>query len=86
MRIKRFDITSDVFKMLFGGQRIDFEVERNPIPADAELVRVHTNLNESTPALVSLFYTSATFPDLPEGSIPKPTLIWLRQYHKEAAG
>lgn len=85
MRIKRFDITSEVFKMLFSGKRIDFEVERNPIPADAELVRVHTNLNEATLSVISLFYTSATFPEFPEGAMIESSRISIRQYHKESA-
>ena len=55
MRIKRFDMTPEVLKFFFSGERFDMQATVNPLPADAELVRVNTNQNESSPRVISLF-------------------------------
>jgi hypothetical protein len=69
MKIKRYDITPDLLKMFFSGERFDIQATENALPADAELVRITVNEHKSTPRTISLFYTSASFPDLPEGTI-----------------
>ena len=83
MRIKRFDLTPEVLKLFFSGGRFDIQVIENALPADAELVRIHTNQNESTPGAISLFYTSASFPDLPEGYLLDSERIVFTKYFKE---
>jgi len=83
MRIKRFDMTSELLRSFFDGKRRDIQATKNALPADAELVRIHTNQNESSPGVISLFYASASFPDLPEGSVPTPETIWFTEYHKD---
>lgn len=83
MKIKRFDMTPEILKFFFSGERFDMQATINPLPADAELVRVHTNHNHSTPQVISLFYTSASFPDLPEGQYMEPERILFTKYHKE---
>jgi hypothetical protein len=83
MRIKRFDMTPEVLKFFFSGERFDMQATENALPADAELVRVHTNQNESTPRVISLFYISASFPDLPEGSSIESERILFTKYFKE---
>ena len=83
MRIKRFDITPEVLKFFLSGERFDMQATKNSIPADAELVRVHTNQNESSPRVISLFYTSTSFPDLPEGSYMESERILFTKYFKD---
>lgn len=83
MRIKRFDMTPEVLKFFFSGERFDMQATGKALPNDAELVRVHTNQNESTPRIISLFYTSASYPDLPEGSYMESEIILFTRYHKE---
>jgi hypothetical protein len=86
MRIKRFDMTPDVLKFFFSGERYDMQATENALPHDAELVRVHTNQNESSPSVISLFYTSAAYPDLPEGSLMASERILLRKYFNNHQG
>ena len=83
MKIKRYDITLEFLKCILSGERVDIQTIRNPIPADAELVRVLTNQNLSSPRIISLFLTSASFPDLPEGTCLQAEGITLITYHKE---
>ena len=83
MRIKRFDITPEFLKMFFDGERKDLQATKNALPKDAELVRIAVNEYESTPRTISLFYTSASFPDLPEGSALEPERIFFTRYYRK---
>jgi len=80
MRIKRFDMTSEFLKQILSPGRKDFETTRNALPVDAELVRIHVDPFESTPGLISLFYTSQDFPDLPEATVPQSERIEFTQH------
>lgn len=81
MRIKKFDITTEVLKQFLAEGRYNIEIIQNAIPKDAELVRININPNESTPSIISLYFTSQSFPDLPEGSYMQSEKIELRQYY-----
>jgi hypothetical protein len=82
MRIKRYDMASQALKMFFDGERRDIQATANALPADAELVRIFVDPYKSTPDIISLFYTSPSFPDLPEGSSPRSEPILFTQYFK----
>ena len=75
MKIKRFDVTAAFFKETLGPGVKHFEAKKNAIPADAELVRIFIDPNRSTPDIISLFFTSESYPDLPEGTLLKPEMI-----------
>lgn len=83
MKIKRFDITPEVLKMFFGGERFDIQATKNALPADAELMRIAIKDMESTPYIISLFYISASFPDLPEGTILESEKIEFTRYYEK---
>ena len=83
MKVKRFDITVDCLQKFFNGKRIDFEVERNPIPDDAQLIKVSVNDRFVGQSVISLFYISEQFPDVEEGMVLESTKISIRQYFKE---
>jgi hypothetical protein len=80
MKIKRFDISVEIFKELFNGKRHEFKVIANQLPEDAQLVRISVNPNESTIRTISAFYTSETFPDLPDGTLMESDKICLSVY------
>ena len=82
MRIKRFDMTPELLKSFFDGKRRDMQATKNALPVDAELVNIAINQYESTPRIISLFYTSPSFPNLPEGSTLEPETIWFTKYYK----
>lgn len=86
MKIKRFDLSVEGIKNLLGSGRHDREVIENAIPNDAELVRVNTNQNESTPSKISLFFKSESYPDVPEGTVLPSETITFREYYKEDNG
>ena len=67
MRIKRFDISSDLLKLLFDGEEKHFKVIEGALPDDAVLIRVWVDPYQSTPNMLSLFYVSTEFPDLKDG-------------------
>jgi len=81
MRIKRFDVSTQLIKDILGPGIKYFEATENAILGDAELVRISVNENESTIDRISLFFTSASFPDLPEGTVLKgETIIFVKHY------
>jgi len=69
MRIKRFDISSDILKFLLDGEDKHFKIIDGELPSDAVLIRVWVDPYLSTPNIISLFYTSESFSDLKDGSI-----------------
>ena len=81
MKIKRYDVAVDFLKAFFSSGRHDLEVIENAIPEDAEFVRVSVNPNESTPSVVSLFFTSESFPDVPEGTVIPSERVLFRKYY-----
>jgi cytochrome c553 len=68
MKIKRFAFTSETFRMIFSQGLKHWEVSRNAIPKDAELVRIFDDHGASSIGTIYLDYYSESFPDLPEGS------------------
>ena len=86
MKIKRFDISIDAIKLLLGPGRHDREVSTNAIPEDAELVRIFVDENESTPSMISLFFTSESFPDVDEGTfLCGEHILFTEYYHEDQA-
>jgi len=84
MKIKRFDISIEMLKVIFGPGRKDWEVECNALPEDAKIVRILSMDNYAASiSTLSLFVISDTFPDVPDGSLLKPETIWIRQYHQD---
>lgn len=68
MKIKRFDITVEFIRDIFSSGTKHWKVIRNALPEDAELVRIYVSQNKSTPDILSLYFTSNSFQDLPEGT------------------
>jgi hypothetical protein len=71
MRVKRYDINVSILNSFFQAGRRDMEVIHNPLPDDAELVKIYVDPKMITPGIVTLFYTSISFPEITEGSIPE---------------
>ncbi len=86
MKIKRFDVTPEVLKMFFSGTRINIQATKNALPADSKLARIAVNEIESMPHIISLFYTSASFPDLPEGTILDSEKIEFTRFYEKDGG
>jgi hypothetical protein len=81
MRIKRFDMTTELLKEFLSEGRYNLEITKNAIPESAELVRININSNESTPAIISLFFADESFPDLQEGSMLESERVMFRKYY-----
>ncbi len=69
MRIKRFDVSSDILKFLLDGEEKHFKITEGELPNDAVLIRVWVDPYMSAPNIISLFYISDSFPDLKDGSL-----------------
>lgn len=86
MKIKRIDVTAGLLKSLItpGLHKHNYEVIQGAIPEDAELVRVHTDLGESSPRYISLFFTHESFPEIDPGTLLQSEIIKIMQYSDEA--
>lgn len=80
MKIKRFDVTTAFLKDILSDRKHCFAATRNAIPEDAELVRIAVDQNRSSVDIISLFFASESFPDLPEGSLLKSEVIEITKY------
>lgn len=80
MKIKRYNMSSEFLRTVLGPGLKHWEVEKNAIPPDAELVRISVDQMESSVGQVSLFFTCASFPDLPEGTLLDGEKIWIKAF------
>ncbi len=69
MKIKRFDISTEFLKSILQHGMMNIATIKNPLPEDAELVRIFTNPYESSLRTISLFYKSESFPEQIEGTL-----------------
>lgn len=85
MRIKRYDVTSEWLKSILknGRHNAIYEI-RNGLPEDAELVRISADKDLSTVDVISLFFTSESFPNLPEGLWLKPNTVFITKEYLDA--
>jgi hypothetical protein len=81
MRIKRFDVSVECFIWLLSPERKHYAVTQNGLPEDAELVRISVDPYESAPSVVSLYFTSMEFPDLPSGALLPREKIQITRYY-----
>ena len=82
MKIKRYDITIEAFRDIFSGKRIDWQATRNPIPKDAELIRIWVDQSAGTPSVLSLFFASSEFGDLQEGEVAPRAVIEITTFER----
>ena len=88
MRVATLDLTPELFvefsKACKGTFARRFTVKQNPLPDDAEIVRIGLR-DPYEPHTLRLFITSEEFEDIPEGATPPELpMIWFETIHEEA--
>ena len=79
MRLKRFDISTDILKFLLSEEEKHFKIVEGALPGDATLIRVWADPYLSTPNIISLFYVSPSFPDLKDGCLLPVEIVMMQQ-------
>jgi hypothetical protein len=81
MKVKRFAFTTSAFKYILSPGVKCYEVIKNHIPKDAEIVRIFSDPLQSTADTIYIDCISDEFEDAPEGKFLKPHAVQVKEHH-----
>jgi hypothetical protein len=81
MKVKRFAFTTSAFKYILSPGVRFYEVIKNHIPKDAEIVRIFSDPLQSTVDTIYIDCISDEFEDVPEGESLKSHAVQVKEHH-----